>query len=64
MPYLNYNRMTDADAKAIVAYLRTVPEVDNVVAPNKDLKLPKIRRPSPRTRPTSPMIRSSTASTW
>jgi len=51
MPYLNYNRMTDADAKAIVAYLRTVPEVDNVVAPNKDLKLPKIPAPKPANAP-------------
>jgi hypothetical protein len=33
MPYLNYNRLTDDDAKAIVAFLRMVPPVDNVVAP-------------------------------
>lgn len=51
MPYLNYNRMTDDDAKALVAYLRTVPEVDNVVAPTKDLKLPQIPAPKPANAP-------------
>ncbi len=51
MPYLNYNRMTDDDAKALVAYLRTVPAVDNVVAPNKDLKLPQIPAPKPANAP-------------
>jgi hypothetical protein len=51
MPYLNYNRMTDDDAKAIVAFLRTVPAIDNVVAPNKDLKLPQIPAPKPANAP-------------
>ena len=41
MPYLNYNRMTDDDVKALVAFLRTVKPIDNVVAPNKDLKIPQ-----------------------
>ena len=41
MPYLNYNRMTDDDVKALVAYLRTVPPIDNVVVPNNNLKLPQ-----------------------
>lgn len=51
MPYLNYNRMTDDDAKAVVAFLRTVPEIDKVVAPNKDLKLPQIPAPKPGNEP-------------
>jgi len=33
--------MTDADVKALVAFLRTVKPVANVVAPNKDLKMMK-----------------------
>lgn len=40
MPYPFYNRMSDADAKALVAFLRTVPPVDNAVAGN-DLKIGK-----------------------
>lgn len=51
MPYLNYNRMTDADGKALVAFLRTIPAVDNVVPPNKDLKLPQIPAPPPANAP-------------
>ncbi|HVK86400.1 MAG TPA: c-type cytochrome [Kofleriaceae bacterium] len=51
MPYLNYNRLTDDDAKAIAAYLKTVPAIDNVVAPNKDLKLPPIPAPKPANAP-------------
>ena len=51
MPYLNYNRLTDDDAKALVAFLRTVPAVDNVVAPNKDLKMPQIPAPKPANAP-------------
>lgn len=51
MPYLNYNRMTDADAKAIVAYLRTVPAVENVVEPTKELMLPKVPAPPPANAP-------------
>jgi hypothetical protein len=51
MPYLNYNRMTDDDAKALVAFLRTVPPIDNVVAPNKDLKIPQIPAPKPTNEP-------------
>jgi mono/diheme cytochrome c family protein len=48
MPYLNYNRMTDDDVKALVAYLKTVKPIDNVVQPNNNLKLPQpvARRPA------------------
>jgi mono/diheme cytochrome c family protein len=51
MPYLNYNRMTDDDVKAIVAYLRTLPAIDNVVQPNTKLKLPQPEAPKPTNAP-------------
>jgi cytochrome c553 len=51
MPYVNYNRMTDDDVKALVAFLRTVPPVQRVVAPNKDLKLPPVDVPVPTNLP-------------
>ncbi len=35
MPYWVFHNMTDADLDAIVAYLRTVPGVDNTVPPNE-----------------------------
>src|SRR6185503_6952989 len=35
MPYWIFHNMTDEDADAVVAYLRTVPGVDNAVAPNE-----------------------------
>jgi cytochrome c553 len=47
MPYMNYNVMTDDDAKALVAFLRTLPPTERVVAPNKDLKVPKMDAPPP-----------------
>ncbi|MGE3459758.1 MAG: cytochrome c [Kofleriaceae bacterium] len=50
MPYPFYNRMTDDDAKALVAFLRTVPAVDNVVA-KSELKLPHIPVPKPTNAP-------------
>lgn len=50
MPYLNYNRMTDDDVKALVAFLRTVKPIDNVVAPAK-LALPKMSAPKPANEP-------------
>ena len=50
MPYMNYNRMTDADGKALVAYLRTLPAIDNVVAPNK-LPIPQPSAPKPANAP-------------
>jgi mono/diheme cytochrome c family protein len=41
MPYMNYGIMTDDDTKAMVAFLRTIKPIQKVVAPNKDLKMPK-----------------------
>lgn len=51
MPYMNYNRMTDDDAKALVAFLRTIKPIENQVAPNKDLKLPMLDAPKPANLP-------------
>ena len=51
MPFMNYNRMTDADAKALLAFLRTVAPIDNVVAPNTDLKMPRMAGPKPANEP-------------
>jgi len=51
MPYMNYNRMTDDDTNALVAFLRTIKPVERVVAPNKDLKIPKIPAPKPANQP-------------
>lgn len=54
MPYLLYNRLSDADARGMVAYLRTIPAVENVVAPNTDLRLPKVPAPRPSGEPPPP----------
>jgi cytochrome c553 len=54
MPYMNYGRMTDDDAKALVAFLRTVKPVERTVAPNKDLKMPKGPGPMPANQPDDP----------
>ena len=51
MPYPNYNRMTDDDARAIATYLLQVPAIDHVVAPNKDLKMPQVSVPKPENKP-------------
>jgi mono/diheme cytochrome c family protein len=51
MPYANFNRLTNDDTKALVAFLRTLPAVDHAVAPNKDLKFPKIAMPAPANAP-------------
>jgi mono/diheme cytochrome c family protein len=51
MPYLSYNRLTDDDTKALVAFMRSVPPVENEVAPNKDLKLPQPVAPKPANEP-------------
>ena len=40
MPYYAYHGMSDDDANAIVAYLRTVPSVDNQVPPRQPLPDP------------------------
>ncbi len=47
MPYPFYNTLSDADVKAVVAYLRTIPPVENAVAGVTDLKLPKVPVPKP-----------------
>jgi mono/diheme cytochrome c family protein len=41
MPFMNYNRMSDDDAKALVAFLRTIKPIAKVVGPNEDLKIMK-----------------------
>lgn len=51
MPYLNYNRLTDDDTRALVAFLRTVKPVQRVVAPNKDLKMLPVDAPKPANAP-------------
>jgi mono/diheme cytochrome c family protein len=51
MPFMNYGRMTDDDAKALVAFLRTVKPVERTIAPNKDLKMPKGPGPKPANQP-------------
>jgi mono/diheme cytochrome c family protein len=51
MPFPFYNRMTDADVKAVVAYLRTLKPVDRVVAPNKKLQVPQPAVPPPANTP-------------
>lgn len=51
MPYMNYNRMTDDDSKALVAYLRTIKPVSNKVERTKDLALPKMTPPKPTNAP-------------
>jgi hypothetical protein len=33
MPWFNYAEMTDADFKAVFAYLRSIPAVKNAVPP-------------------------------
>jgi len=47
MPYMLYNALSNDDAKAIVAFLRTVKGVEHQVAGNTDLKLPKPPKPIP-----------------
>ena len=51
MPYLNYNRMTDADAKALVAFLRSLKPIANDVLPTKNLKMPQPPAPKPANEP-------------
>lgn len=46
MPYLAYNRLSDEDAAAIVAYLRTVPPVENPVT-RAELAMPTPPAPEP-----------------
>ena len=51
MPYPNYHRMTNDDAKALATYLMSLPPIDNAVAPTKDLKLPQPDLPPPANAP-------------
>ena len=51
MPYLRFNALSDDDAKAIVAFMRTLPPVANAVKGNTDLKMPKIPAPPPAGKP-------------
>jgi hypothetical protein len=53
MPYLMYNVLSDDDAKAMVAFLRTIPAVSNKVERLTDLKLPKIPAPPAKGLPAS-----------
>lgn len=47
MPYLFYNAMSNDDARALVAFMRTVPAISNKVERATDLKIPKIPAPPP-----------------
>lgn len=47
MPYLFYNVLSDADSRALVAFLRSLKPVEHAVAGNTDLKQPKIPAPKP-----------------
>jgi mono/diheme cytochrome c family protein len=51
MPFVNYSRMTDDDAKALVAFLRTIKPIERTVGPNKDLKIIKGPGPKPTNAP-------------
>lgn len=51
MPYMNYNVMTDNDAKALVAFLKTLKPVERIVAPNTDLKMKPVDAPKPANAP-------------
>ncbi len=50
MPFPFFNRMTDDDVHALVAYLRTLPAVENEVAPDQ-LSLPRMAVPKPANAP-------------
>jgi mono/diheme cytochrome c family protein len=51
MPYPAYNHMTDADAKALVAFLRSLKPIINDVAPTKNLKMPQPAAQKPANTP-------------
>jgi mono/diheme cytochrome c family protein len=44
MPWFNYGEMTDADLKAVYAYLRTIPPVHNQVATPLPPAAPQVAR--------------------
>ncbi len=46
MPYMNYNVMTDDDAKALVTFLRTLKPVEKTVA-KSELKMEQMQAPKP-----------------
>lgn len=46
MPYWLYHNLSDEDADAIVAYLRSIPAVDNELPPNQPMAT-KLRTPAP-----------------
>jgi mono/diheme cytochrome c family protein len=50
MPFPFFNRMTDDDAHALIAFLRTLPAVENKVPPN-NLTLPRMAVPKPANAP-------------
>ena len=54
MPWPFYHRMSDDDGKALVAFLRTIAPIENAVAGNTDLKLPKMELPKPAGTPPGP----------
>lgn len=48
MPYPFYNRMTDADAASLVAYIRSEPPIQNRVARNQNLSMQPVTVTPPR----------------
>jgi mono/diheme cytochrome c family protein len=61
MPYERYHAMSDEDARSIVAYLRTVPPVDNAVPESSlDFPLPIVIRFAPR--PVQAVVATPTSS--
>ncbi len=54
MPYMLYNRLSDDDADALVAYLRTIEGIDNKVERATDLKMGKPTAPKPAGTPAPP----------
>ena len=51
MPYLLYNKMSNDDADALVAFLRTIKPISNKVERATDLKIPPIPAPEPKGAP-------------
>jgi mono/diheme cytochrome c family protein len=43
MPYYMYHNLTDADADAVVAYLRSIPAVSNEIPERQDLPFPVVK---------------------
>ena len=54
MPYMHYNVLSDEDAAALVAYLRTIEPIENEVQRALDLKMPQPEAPTPTGNPVSP----------